>query len=367
MKINHHNYEEYFILYMDNELNAEERRMVEAFVQQYPELKEELQVLSQYKLEPDTSVVFKGKEELMKINGETPVSLANYEEWFILYHDNELSESQKKSLERFLLAHPVLRTEFDQFQKAKLEPVQIIFAGKASLYRKEEKTRPLPWFRIAAAAVLLLAISVTAVFIINTTGNKKPGDVLVKKNPQETKSSETNTNNDQVAIVNPGVAIKENNVKEQADKPPVTRIVVNPSYAKQETTPAKKNERMPLQTDVKNEPSNNLPYPEEETLVAVRKPNNQPESFNNPNISNAGLVNNTIANRITSETVSQKTDAIKHAVVTSADTDPSDLEDGKNKSRGLFRKIARTFEKRSGMDPTDDDRLLVAGLSIKLK
>jgi hypothetical protein len=41
--------------------------------------------------------------------------------------------------------------------------------------------------------------------------------------------------------------------------------------------------------------------------------------------------------------------------------------DKKNKSRGLFRKIARTFEKRTSIDPTDDNKLLVAGLAIRLK
>ena len=57
-EINRHNYEEYFILYMDNELGSEERRMVEAFVQQHPDLKEELDNLLQYKLAPDTDIVF---------------------------------------------------------------------------------------------------------------------------------------------------------------------------------------------------------------------------------------------------------------------------------------------------------------------
>jgi hypothetical protein len=46
------------------------------------------------------------------------------------------------------------------------------------------------------------------------------------------------------------------------------------------------------------------------------------------------------------------------------DTDDSGK---KNKFRGLFRKVTRTFEKRTNIKATDDeDRLLVAGLAIKL-
>ena len=46
----------------------------------------------------------------------------------------------------------------------------------------------------------------------------------------------------------------------------------------------------------------------------------------------------------------------------------ADAGQKKNKLRGFFRKVTRTFEKRTNIDATDgDDRLLVAGLSIKLK
>ncbi|MCB0777731.1 MAG: hypothetical protein KDB99_15615, partial [Chitinophagaceae bacterium] len=85
MNINRLNYEEYFILYMDNELSNEERRQVEAFTEQHPDLKEELELLSQYKLEPDADIVYKGKEELLKQNGNTAINSNNYEEWFSLY------------------------------------------------------------------------------------------------------------------------------------------------------------------------------------------------------------------------------------------------------------------------------------------
>ena len=40
----------------------------------------------------------------------------------------------------------------------------------------------------------------------------------------------------------------------------------------------------------------------------------------------------------------------------------------KSKLRGFFRKVTRTFEKRTNIDPTEnDEKLLVGGLAIRLK
>jgi hypothetical protein len=64
--VNMENYEEYMLLYADGELNAAEEKALLAFVEEYPQLKEELKLYAAAKVMPDTTQVFEGKEQLMK-------------------------------------------------------------------------------------------------------------------------------------------------------------------------------------------------------------------------------------------------------------------------------------------------------------
>ena len=102
--------------------------------------------------------------------------------------------------------------------------------------------------------------------------------------------------------------------------------------------------------------------------------NNLPQPLNNPNINKNDAVNNAIANNSVPKEIIKQQAPLTNSVVTTQNPQSSDIvnasftdADKKNKSRGFFRKVARTFEKRTNIDPTDDNRLLVAGLAIKLK
>ena len=139
MNITRHNYEEYFILYMDNELTPEECVMVEAFVQLHPDLKEELDLLLQYKFTPDTDIVFSGKEELLKGQTDSFVNLSNYEEYLLLYIDNELNPAQAAAVEQFAAENLAVKKELDLLRFTRLQPETDVFPDKASLYRKEER------------------------------------------------------------------------------------------------------------------------------------------------------------------------------------------------------------------------------------
>ena len=56
MNINRNNYEEYFLLYADNELSAAEKNMVEMFVKQNTDLEEEFIMFQQSVVKPDNTI-----------------------------------------------------------------------------------------------------------------------------------------------------------------------------------------------------------------------------------------------------------------------------------------------------------------------
>ena len=64
--VNLENYEEYMLLEADGELTESEQKALHAFIERHPELKNELALFEAVKLTPDTSLVYEGKEELMK-------------------------------------------------------------------------------------------------------------------------------------------------------------------------------------------------------------------------------------------------------------------------------------------------------------
>ncbi len=385
MNINRHNYEEFFILYMDNELCPDDRRMVEVFVQQHPDLKEELEILLQYKMVPDITVQFEGKEELLKENGNSLVTLSNYEEWLSLYIDNELDPGQQLRVEVFLAANPAIQQELALLQRTKLQPENIVFGNKSSLYRREEKVRSIPvrWWR-AAAAVLLLSAGLSAVFILNKkpTGTAEvvktnPGSqVLPAENkepvqPGKNKSVDIADGSPNTPVANhlaesknelPLPVRKEDNNKSLAVKSKKTLAPDNASRDKRDDV-IRKDE--PVVADNNNKPSNNLPQPLHNPNTTISKPD---DAIAYTTLPEKNQLRNATASNIVTSPTAQPSNIVQASYKENGDAVLDQPDGKKNKNRGIFRKIARTFEKRTNIDPTDDEnRLLVGGLAIRLK
>lgn len=158
MNINRNNYEEYFLLYADNELSKAERKMVEVFVNENPEFKEEFCMLKLTINLPDEDMKLDDKLFLYKSESTFLIKENNYEEVFVLYHDNELSEKEKLETENFVAQHPNLKDEFELIGKAKLTPdLAAVYPDKNELYRKEKSGTVVSMmiWRYLAAAVLI--------------------------------------------------------------------------------------------------------------------------------------------------------------------------------------------------------------------
>ena len=199
MNINHLNYEEYFLLYADGELKAEERRQVETFITQHPQLKRELDDLLMTIQQPDENQTLEDKSFLLQTPAKLFINKENYEERFVLYHDNELKAEEKKLTEDFLVKHQALQQEFELISSAKLEPdTTIIFPDKKSLYKHKTKIINASFFRIAAAAAVLGFLiwfgypfhseknTPPSVASIETKTSDQPS--IVKEQPKETVS-----------------------------------------------------------------------------------------------------------------------------------------------------------------------------------
>ena len=386
MNITRHNYEEFFILYLDNELSLDARAKVEAFAAANPDLREELDILLQSRLVPDMDIVFADKEELLKIDGHQPFSEANYEEWLVLYIDNELNPAQRATVEQFVAAKPAAQQELELLQRTKFSAEEsIVFPDKQSLYRKEEKSTRvvfITWRRIAVAAAILFAVSTAAFFLFkNNDVTTVSQDGIAGKNTEPVVKPEENTA-----------------VKQPAPKDDVTRqeMASNDQYAEQVPI-EKETVKDPVKESIsvpEKKKGSSIVIPREQQLASMKEKkqdNNLPAPTYNPNVKDAVIENNPIAynkpERPSREALTIQKDfnqtstvtpdmsgsldnviAVSSPLVTNDNEPADDVEPGrKNKLRGFFRKITRTFEKTTNIKATDDeDRLLVGGLAIRL-
>lgn len=372
MNIDRHNYEEYFILYVDNELGSEGRRDVEAFVQLHPDLQEELDMLLQAKLVPDQYVVFDNKEELMMFNGTlSSIDENNYEEWLMLCTDNELDEEQKRVVEIYAEHHPAVKNELALLLQTRLQPEEIVFPGKNVLYRREEKTRRIGWWKIAAAAVLLAAIATTTAVIISTNNTAKPTRPEIASTPEQKTPA--------VKEQTPGTMAQVDDKKE----PPAIQIppTINADDNNNALAKIESNDRLaanPVKQQNKKQQLVTKPEEEQPVIAANTTTTNQGTSINDP-VNTERVRTDIIIDEFLEETALTKSKDrhIIPAVTTIApktynirtDTQEDFVQNDGKKTilRGFLRKVTRTFEKNTRIDATnDDDRLLVGGLTIKL-
>lgn len=388
MNINRHNYEEYFLLYVDNELNIVQRKAVESFIAENPDLKAELVILQESVLPADEHIVFSNKESLLRTaTAPNPVNETNCEEYFVLYADDELTNEQKDLVEQFVYRNPQHQAGFELFQQVKLMPdTSVIFPDKYALYRKEDDDRVIPvvpmrWWKMAAAAAVLLFVGGMWYMSNNSkSGTTSPGQTYAGTDTNNTKQSATQApkeilagtttdtqKNDQQTPA-PEVAVnadqpkkKENIQQSTIVKVPVTAIKPNDvalkkekNNATQRNIPVKINVP-PIEDTVKQETP--------ETMLAATKI--VPKKVETTPI-HTNIDFQVKGNEMASTNSKPVVDSDKNLDI---DNTYASTDDKKNKMRGFFRKVSRVFEKTANIDADGKERsgIRIASFEIALK
>lgn len=374
MNINRYNYEEFFLLYVDNELTQEQRMEVEAFVQGNPDLEEELVMLKQSSLKPDRAIQFPGKSLLMKPEAAGLVNETNYEEFFLLYVDDELETVLRREVEQFASAKPQYQTELDLLLQTKMEPQAVIFPDKSLLYREAEEDRKpvvIMWWRVAAvAAMLLLALGIFWLTNNKTASTTQPE--LVVNDKQNTQPGVTNQtaetiNKEEAQQQQEEIQTQDN--RQIARDEPVTnqQLVTSNKTDKKNNIAVKDNEPV---TDQQKQYAYKEPKADaaDETQVPLKETTIAATSYSR-SIS-TGMTQANLNHGVRVETAAFKPKQIEDEETLVPEQDglyfANTTVDRKNKLRGFFRKVSRAFEKTTNL-PEERGGILIGNFEIALK
>lgn len=362
MKIDRHNYEEFFILYWDEELIASQKQAVENFVKENADLQEEFRILGETRFTPDKNVQLEEKEFLLN---KSFINITNYEEQLLNYIDDELSVDERKEIKRSAAKYPTIQKELALLQKTKLQPEgEVIFPDKSTLYRREEnadsyrhRVLSMTWFRVAVAAAIILIAGFVTLRLVNTN---KSGDAPPVAKVDESKDQPSN-NKTEEAIAQPKdqsqkdkeqalAAIDDKSTREQKEKKKSVKEnnIVKPLIAYE----AKNKNNLPKEGKTNNQTvTDPNPIAGEDVVYNISKDNNRAEKSDKPKIGNPIVT-------------------LQPGYALNLQ-EPDDRIVSQKEKVGLkefLRKTTRVFERRTKIQATtEDNKLLVGAFAVSLK
>jgi len=376
--ITRNNYEEFFLLYGDNELSPADRQAVERFVEAHPDLKEEWELLLQCRIDPDKAPAFPGKELLLQYEDSSLINRDNYEEWFLSYVDGELDDPARRAVIEFVRLHPEKSLELQRLQLAVIIPnPSVVFPGKESLYRREEKRRIawLPLARMAAAALILGAVGLLVFHPFRTRQSlaaKAPSPLSpIAKTDGPSSTIADAPHSSQERVQTPAG-------EKTAPTPPIIKkhlATVTPRatdslhlYKRRDAGGEEKGTAVPVL--VKADPS--IPdkaiasakiQPADNNSVGEADPAGRLAVIDPKTIDRAG---NTPATKVASGSFATQA-LLDHTVAYTADESMEErASPKKNKLRGIFRKVTRALEKPSSRAEDEDRKVLIGSFQFAL-
>lgn len=348
MNINRHNYEEFFLLYVDRELTAAERVLVEEFVAANPDLKPELELLQQTTLQADVTLDDSFKHQLLKTHQEESVT----EEQLLLLLDGELRAADAKELQSVIEKDEAVQKEWQWLQRTKLQAdADVVFPDKSILYKDAQPARVFYMSatirRWSAAAAVLLMLG-TGYWLMNRqtvpAGEIAAGETKVTGKPSVTdrKSADKIAATDEVAATE-ATAVPQATVEDKTGNGVQNSFKQSPASVVNNKT----NNTVAVQTrqeqlPVIQQPEINSLQPQEAIVKTERKtetPGNIPE-------------NSSVQPLETSIASVSNVSYVNYDAADDEDEQEGLLNENRQRSsglKGLLKKAKRTFERRTGI------------------
>jgi hypothetical protein len=375
--ITRNNYEEFFLLYVDNELSAIERKAVEDFIAQNPDLAHELSILQQSTLPPEELILFPDKNLLFKHTTESSLlNFSNYETYFLLYIDNELDAATKLEVERFAQQNPKLEEELGILQCAKLEPdPSIVFEDKEVLYRKEEKKKPISFAWLSAAAIAILLVTGFLIYHYKTFTDSKENNSVTQNAYKQEKAAIEKNNKKQEPSVTPihsdtfnkkAVAIKE---PDEKSNQPETKIATWKKRKENIDPIDNHNDNVMISSNEKNKNQTVLPTLDNKTekpkIIIEKNPTQVAITPVNDSSKQVAKVDKPVKTEKSNtgyyyiQQVAMNSNNVEYINIANTSVN-------KNKLRGLFRKVSRVLEKTTNANDNNKHSLAIGNIHVSL-
>lgn len=251
MKITRDNYEAWFLDYHEERLDDNGRAAVLAFVKANPDLQEEFYSFEQVTFEK-SEIIFSEKDSL-KFD---MLSEQNFHLAAIAALENDLPESEKARVEKFIAENPAAQKEFDLLKKLKLQPdLSVVYPFKKNL-KKPAVIAMKRWWYYAAAACIALLIGYN--FMFRDDMNEKIATPVAQTEEKKTQPVVKDEIKEAAAVPEKSITATTVNqgIKPNQKVKPEKKTMHEPVLAEREI-PVNENkpaEEVPVQDQVNNEP-----------------------------------------------------------------------------------------------------------------
>jgi anti-sigma factor RsiW len=365
------NYEEFFLLYVDNELSIADRLRVERFVDDHPDLREEWEILQQCQLQPEPPPAFRDKSVLRKPAADASAAAAAVD--FLSYIDGELDGKALAATEAFIRQHPYASQELELWRQTISYPdMTLIFPDKESLYKKEggKKIVSLPWFRAGIAAAIAGAVSL--LLLLPATHRQKTGSIASAPPPSAPRhvapaQASTATTAATATPSTPATII--NHKKNALPVTPVTTAALYPSRDRQKKTEEVKDDPVLRDAAGTGDVAGVGDLARTGDIALARTVNaSHPVNPDHP-VNPGHLVVLAVQTDIPKDQSSFATQALQHGT---NDADNNSFVEAdqaapdKGKFRGLFRKVTRAFGKTADRDKDGQRQVLIGAFQFAI-